>query len=269
MTGIDTPSIFPYPRAVRVALFHWNESEARERAARLRAGGLAIDRVYHEARPGTLTSLWSSPPDACVIDLSRLPSLGRDVGLALRERKATRAVPIVFLEGGKEKVARIRSVLPDAVYGTWAAVSKLVARAVANPPAGVPRKRFDAYSGTPLPEKLGIKPGSRVALIGAPRDFSKTLGKLPDGASIGPRNAALALWFVRRATELKAGIARRAKEMPPSGLWICWPKKTSGVATDLSEAIVRTTGLAEGIVDFKICSIDATWSGLKFTTRKR
>lgn len=254
---------------MRLTLVHWNEPEARERAARLRAAGFTVDPVFHDARPGMLKAMWSSPPDACVIDLARLPSLGRDVGLALRERKATRAVPIVFLEGEEEKVARIRSVLPDAVYGTWPAVAKLVARAISNPPAAVPRKRFDAYSGTPLPEKLGIKPGTRVALIGAPPDFAKTLGRLPDGASIGPRNAALALWFVRRAGELAAGIARRAKEIPPTGLWICWPKKTSGVATDLSEALVRTTGLAAGIVDFKICSVDATWSGLKFTTRKK
>jgi hypothetical protein len=242
-------------------LVHWNEDEARERASRLRAAGLKVANIVHaELGPGQFKSMWANPPDVYVIDLSRLPSHGREVGLGLRERKATRTVPIVFLEGEKEKVARIRSVIPDAVYGAWDSVTDLVKKAIANPPKDVPRKRFDAYSGTPLPEKLGIKAG--VALIGAPHGFEKTIGS-PKG------EPTLTLWFVKSAKELKAGMAKRAKAIRPHGLWICWPKKTSGVVTDLSETIVRETGLAAGIVDFKICSIDSTWSGLKFTTRKQ
>jgi hypothetical protein len=249
-----------------ILLVHWNEAEARDRAARLRKAGLRVAGIVHDAlTPGAFKKIWASPPEACVIDLSRLPSHGREVALGLRERKATRTVPIVFLEGDPEKVARIRSVIPEAVYGSWSSVGALLKRALANPPPDVPRKRFDAYSGTPLPEKLGIKPGTTVALLGAPEGFEKTLGK----ASVGSDGAALALWFVRSRGELEAGIARRAREIPPNGMWICWPKKASGIESDLSEEVVRKTGLAAGIVDFKICSVDSTWSGLKFTTRKR
>ena len=246
---------------MKVTLVHWNEPEARERAKRLRAAGFNVAGIIHAyLNPGVFKSMWASPPDAFVVDLSRLPSHGREVGLGLRERKATRTVPIVFLEGEPAKVARIRSLIPDGVFGGWADVAALLKRAIAKPPKDVARKRFDAYSGTPLPQKLGIKAG--VELIGAPDGFAKTIGS-PTGE---PR---LTLWFVRSAKELKAGIAKRARRMLADGLWICWPKKTSGVATDLSEQIVRTTGLAAGIVDFKICAVDQTWSGLKFTTRRQ
>lgn len=245
---------------MKITLVHWNETEARERARRLRAAGFRVaDIVHGSLDPASFKAMWASPPDAYVIDLSRLPSHGREVGLGLRERKATRTIPIVFVEGEKEKVARIRSVIPDAVYGGWEEVGALVRKAVENPPKGAPRKRFDAYSGTPLPQKLGIKEG--VELIGAPDGFAGTLGS-PGGE---PR---LTLWFVRSTRELKAGIAKRTKTMLPDGLWICWPKRASGTGTDLSEKAVREAGLAAGIVDFKICAIDATWSGLKFQTRR-
>ncbi len=243
-----------------VILVHWSAAEARERAARLRKAGFRVAGIVHgQLGPASFKAMWKSPPDAYVIDLSRLPSHGRDVALGLRERKSTRRVPIVFIDGEAEKVARIRSVIPDGVFGRWPGVARLVKQAIAHPPPDVPRKRFDAYSGTPLPQKLGIKAG--VELLGAPDGFEKTLGS-PKGE---PR---LTLWFIRGAKELKAGIALRAKSILPDGLWICWPKKTSGVATDLSEAVVRETGLAAGIVDFKICAIDPTWSGLKFTVRR-
>ncbi len=243
-----------------VILIHWNKSETRERVQRLRDAGFKVAGIVSaKLDPPSMKSIWASPPDAYIIDLSRLPSHGRDVALALRERKSTRTVPIVFIDGEAEKVARIRSVIPDGVFGQWSGVAQLVKRAIANPPGDIPRKRFDAYSGTPLPQKLGIKGG--VELIGAPEGFDTTIGS-PTGEPL------LTLWFVRSTKELKEGIAHRAKSILPNGLWICWPKKTSGVVTDLSEAVVRETGLAAGIVDFKICAIDQTWSGLKFTVRR-
>ena len=101
-----------------VLLVHWNEAETRERAQRLRDAGFKVAGIVHaQLNPASFKSLWKSPPDACVIDLSRLPSHGREVSLGLRERKATRGVPIVFLDGEAEKVERIRSVIPDAAPG--------------------------------------------------------------------------------------------------------------------------------------------------------
>jgi hypothetical protein len=126
------------------------------------------------------------------------------------------------------------------------------------------------YSGTPLAKKLGIKPGTTVLLVGAPRGWEPTLGALPDDVVV--RRGAIAkadmiLWFAMSAKELRAGVKKAGRSFG-GGLWIAWPKKSSGVPTDLSEDVVRTTGIAAGLVDFKVCAIDATWSGHRFARRK-
>jgi hypothetical protein len=127
------------------------------------------------------------------------------------------------------------------------------------------------YSGTPLPKKLGIKPGSVVRLVGAPRNFRKTLGELPVGAVLredGREAASLTLWFLPSLKELEHGIQGIAARLETGSLWMFWPKKSSGVATDLTEQGVRGAGLSAGLVDYKVCAVDATWSGLLFTRRK-
>lgn len=127
------------------------------------------------------------------------------------------------------------------------------------------------YSGTPLPGKLGVKPGSRLVLFGAPAGFAATLGALPEGARLargGSAAADLAVWFVRSRAELLRGVAARAGAIPPGGIWIAWRKRSSGAASDVGEADVRAAGLAAGLVDYKICAVDHTWSGLKFQTRR-
>ncbi len=127
------------------------------------------------------------------------------------------------------------------------------------------------YSGTPLVRKLGIKPGAVLALLGAPEGFDATLGELPDGVSVRRRAAGrsdvIVAFFVRRA-ELERCLPalRRALEVD-GGLWIAWPKRASGVATDLGDGPVRELGLAAGLVDNKVCAIDETWSGLRFVYR--
>ena len=122
------------------------------------------------------------------------------------------------------------------------------------------------YSGTPLVKKLGIKPGARVALIGAPSGFRRELAGLPAHVSLAARVTTtpdLVIWFVKSARELESGVAKMSRAMG-QGLWIAWPKKASAVATDISETGVRAAGLANGLVDYKVCAINGTWSGLKF-----
>jgi hypothetical protein len=110
--------------------------------------------------------------------------------------------------------------------------------------------------------------------VGAPKDFEKTLGELPEGARLKKQlgnPCDLIIWFIRLRDELYDRIDEISALIGPagaSGLWIAWPKRTSGVESDLTENIVRETGLAFGLVDYKICAIDATWSGLKFAQRK-
>ena len=125
------------------------------------------------------------------------------------------------------------------------------------------------YSGTPLPKKLGIKVGSTVALIRAPKAFDRTLGDLPAGVRFTTRTTKpvdLAVWFVTSVREIETRMAAMAPVA--TGLWIAWPKKASGVVTDVTENLVRNAGLAHGLVDYKVCAIDHTWSGLKFARRK-
>ena len=127
------------------------------------------------------------------------------------------------------------------------------------------------YAGTPLPRKLGIKPGGKVALAGAPDGFAATLGPLLDGVRLvgpGARSRDLTLWFVRSASVLRRRIDRMTRVADRGGLWIIWPKQGSGIRTDVTQAVARKIGMAAGLVDFKVCRVDDVWAGLRFT-RKR
>ncbi len=127
------------------------------------------------------------------------------------------------------------------------------------------------YSGTPLLQKIGIKPGHRLLLRNHPPSFVKDLGKLPEGAEKMETLAGKAdvvVYFTEKRAALEKDFPVLAGKLPPNGmLWIAWPKKASGRATDLTENTVREVGLACGLVDVKVCAIDETWSGLKFVIR--
>jgi hypothetical protein len=127
------------------------------------------------------------------------------------------------------------------------------------------------YSGTPLVQKLGIKPDARVHFANTPAAFAATLGPMPIGAEQVGRTATcldLAVIFVNKRAALKKQFAKMAARLKPAGmLWIAWPKKASGVPTDLNENVVRAIGLEAGLVDTKVCAIDEVWSGLKFVYR--
>ncbi len=127
------------------------------------------------------------------------------------------------------------------------------------------------YSGTPLPKKLGIKAGFCVSLIGAPPEVHAALsGELASCKILRTGNTPLdfAMVFTKSKPALVKEFARITGLLAPAGmLWVSWPKKSSGVATDLDENIVRETGLAAGLVDVKVCAVTEVWSGLKFVRR--
>jgi len=151
------------------------------------------------------------------------------------------------------------------------------------------------YSGTPLPKKLGIKPGARVGLAGAPDGFGALLEPLPDGARIEAGAAAAAgapaagsagavlpgpvlpgtgpfdviVFFTVEQAELAGRLGDlRARMAPAAGLWIAWPKRASGVPTDMTEDVIREIALPTGLVDNKVCAIDQVWSGLRLVIRR-
>jgi hypothetical protein len=129
------------------------------------------------------------------------------------------------------------------------------------------------YSGTPLPQKLGIKLGCKLALLSAPADFAAMLRPLPDavqpvalGRAKGPFDVIVA--FFSREADFSAKLPRLEQALAPAGgLWIAWPKRASGVNTDMTEDVVRKHALPRGLVDNKVCAIDAVWSGLRLVIR--
>jgi CheY-like chemotaxis protein len=257
----------------RVVVIHWKETEGAVCAERLRSAGFDARCLTPRGGAADLRKLWEPPPDVLVIDLTRSPVQGRAVAIELRRRKATRLVPLVFAGGAPEKVASLRALLPDAGYTDWDGAAEAIRRALASAPASpVVPSTMAPYSGTPLVKKLGIRSGSVVALLDAPEDFERTLGPPPEGAVLrrGARGAAgLVLLFSRSMRRLEKDFPRAARMLEQGGsIWIAWPKKASGVETDLNETSVRRFGLAAGFVDYKVCAIDDTWSGLLFARRK-
>ncbi len=128
------------------------------------------------------------------------------------------------------------------------------------------------YSGKPLAQKLGLKPGFCIFVDGAPSDYRRLVGEWPDGAKLVATAAGKLDAVHLFATEAK-GLAARLRKFrdviaPDGMIWVSWPKKTSGVATDLSDVVVRDTALPLGLVDIKVCAVDEVWSGLKFVIPK-
>ena len=128
------------------------------------------------------------------------------------------------------------------------------------------------YSGTPLPQKLGIKSGMRVIAIGAPENYRRLLGQLPDGVEFSntPKvNMQFIHFFVTRRSDLEKQLPRLLKTLADSGtIWISWPKKSARVETDVTEDVIRAVALPIGLVDVKVCAVDETWSGLKLMIRR-
>lgn len=258
----------------RVLVVHWHAAECEQRAERVRGYGYTVKVHSDHGGGGELTRMLTGrPPAAVVIDLGRLPSHGRAVAAFMRERKALRRVPIVFVPGDAEKTKRLQAAFPDAVYSTWGRMKAALRRAIANPPKNPVVPAAPDYSGTPLPKKLGVKIAGRVGLVRAPKGFKDVLGDLPEGAKTTTRltgECQVIVLFCRALQELRADWDRAVDCLADKGgLWIAWPKQASGMLTDLDSNKVRAFGLDQGLVDNKVCAIDATWSGLRFARRRK
>jgi len=242
---------------------HWNRAEAEERAGRIRALGYDVDATDV---PVPFRG-FAEGFDALVIDLTRLPSHGRDVGVAVRIARATRAIPLVFVGGAPEKVARVRETLPDATFTSWEGIGAVLERAKPQPDATVPASALAGYSKTPLTKKLGVKEAAVVALVGAPDGFEEYLGS---GAVVRRGNRGkrdLTVVFVHDANvePLWNGLARNSYV---DDVWLIWAKKASPEYAGVTQALLRGPGLERGFVDFKVCAVDETWSGLRFKRRR-
>jgi len=258
----------------KVRLVSWNDEVARLRARELTALGFTVDARPMRDCGGVVGHFREMAPDAVVLDLDRMPSQGRAVGVMLRDSKTTRRLPLVFAGGAAEKVERIRGELPDAVFTAWNKIGDAVREAMAHPVANPVKAKShtERSAGTPLVEKLDIRPGMQAAVLGGFDGFEELLGELPESASLARKFTAetrLALYIVRSARELANAYEHAAACLPKeASFWIIHPKQTKTARADFNQNDVRERGLESGFVDYKVCSVNGEWSGLKFARRR-
>ncbi|MCA9285334.1 MAG: DUF3052 family protein [Phycisphaerales bacterium] len=253
----------------RVLYIHWHESEAVARARPLVRAGHDV-RICGSVREGS--GLAKEPTDVLVVSLDRLPAHGREVAAWWWQAKKRQHIPIVFEGGKEEKVLAIRDLMPTAVFcgtGEIAGAVQQVLRHPPPPPAGKPPTGNPVSQ--PLVVKLGIKPGMRVCLLGAPRGYVKALD-LPKGTNTSSRlvkDPDLVQVFATDLTALRRRFLTIRKAIGNHGaVWVSWPKQTSGVDTDINANLVRELAFGHGLVDNKICAVDETWSAMRLAPRR-
>jgi hypothetical protein len=257
---------------MRVHLVHWDPVEAREYTAALTAAGHAVTYLPDVTGTPLMRALRAGDAEAFLIDLSRRPSHGREIGMALRSSPATRHRPIVFAGGEPHAVERLKTLLPDAAFTTWGRVTTALPKALKQQPRAPVVPPDALYAGRTLGQKLGLATGEVVAVVNAPAGFARLLAPLPAGVRLTASPSARAhrfLWFMKSARELDVAIGTLGALAKSQVIWLAWPKTASGVKTDLTGNVVREAALDAGFVDFKICSVDPTWSGLAVKRRRR
>lgn len=258
----------------RIRYINWNAAEADEYLEKLRARGFDVE--YDERPASREMAEWrATPPDLFLIDLTRLPSHGREVGVALRNYKTLRSVPLVFLDGKPDKVERVKQVLPDAVYVRTGKLIPALKRALREGPvkeAVRPAAMMERYGLRTVAHKVGIEANSAVALWEAPGGVEQIFVGLPEGVRwVEPEDesATLAVFFAREEESLREAfrLARRCGHLKK--IWVARQKASSKrKAAAVSETLLRETGLAMGFVDYKVCGLSEEWSGLLFARKK-
>jgi hypothetical protein len=254
----------------RVRIVHWKASQAGPLIEACRTCGFEVE--YDDLKFADLAkTIRAKPPDALAIDLTCLPSHGRDAAAYLRRTKYARNIPLVFVDGEPEKVENVRRQLPDATFTTLkrlcASIKTACAKGVPADPV-LPAGAMERYGSRTVAHKLGIKEGSTVAVIDAPRDYAAALGELPEGVEIAEDpaiNRAVTLWFVRDPREYEAGLRRMQALVARTKLWVVWRKGVKGGLTDRK---VREAANEVGLVDYKICAVNDQWSAMAFARRK-
>ncbi len=258
----------------RVRLIHWKKSEAAAHLEALADAGYQVDHD-EQFRPGLMKEWRRSPPDAFVIDLSRLPSHGREIAVALRQSPSTRCVPIVFCAGDPGKVSALRALLPDAGYCEVAELPSTLKKALAAPPENPvrPLAMMDRYKSRTAAQKMGIKERNSVALISPPRDVERVLGPLPPQVHLlesekGDPSAQVHLCFVHQPDELRPTLSRLRSLANRSKLWVVWRKGGKAAAGNVTENLVRQCALDLGLVDYKVCAVNDVWTAMLFALKR-
>jgi hypothetical protein len=263
--------LWPGETVKTIRLISWHD-DVKAKAASLKQAGVQIDATPLIRLSGIVSELARLNPAVLVLDLDKLPSNSREIALALRSSKSASHIPILFAGGAAEKIVRIRSEHPDGDFVSWADARQAMAELLRQPraiPHVLPHRDFSA---TPLLKKLGISAGMEIALIAATDGFEDVLGDLPEDTSLVTRLSAktgLALCFVRSFKDLAATLDLLTLRLPKdASVWIVHPKRAGKHHVDFNQNDVRDHGLAVGLVDYKVCSVDDDWSALKFAWRK-
>jgi hypothetical protein len=263
----------PTPRKKPVVwLVHADEAAGAACAKEL--AGLGYRAEWRRWSSPEIARAKVDPPAAVLIDLSRTPSVGRDVAIAMRAYRALLAVPFLLVDGAPEVVANLKKFLPDAVLSDRRRIKTRLAGVLKMQPRGARLLSvFAAYESAPLAKKLGIKTGSIVAVRDAPRVLRARLGELPVGAKLiahGKAPRDLTMWFVHSHAVLVGKMSAMRQHASSGALWILWNKNASSESEiRLTQLTVRKAGLDAGLVDFKITRLDDDWAGLRFTVRKQ
>jgi CheY-like chemotaxis protein len=248
---------------MRAVLISW-ASDPADVVERLRTLADEVE-VVRPKGPPDLKVLAADPPDAIVIDLGRRPSEGLAIGIHLRRQPATRHTPQVFVGGEPANVDRVRAILPDARYSDWDGVATILRTAVERPPDDpVVPDAMAPYAAASLEQKLGLTGSARVRLIDAPDAFLERIetARQTDG------EAELVILFAETPTDLDERLPHAMESVAEGGsLWIAWPKGGKGARGELTQLGVRERGMAAGWVDYKVASLDETWSALRFARR--
>jgi hypothetical protein len=253
----------------RVRIIHWKPEEAGILLERVRAAGFEAEHDLVTDARQIARAIEANPPSALAIDLSRLPSHGREFAVWLRRRKVGRSLPFVFVGGEPEKVARIRELLPGDHYTSLEKLATALKRAChgASKPLAVPPSPEERYKHRTVAQKLGIRENSTVGVVDPPRDYAAAIGPLPEGAELieNPRSpAALTVWFVHHEEGLLRALPRMRAAAAKTKLWISWRK---GVR-EFNGNAVRICGIEYGLVDYKICALGDRWSAMAFARKK-
>ena len=227
-----------------VQVVHWKPAEAEALMALCRVAGFEAECCPDPAGPAITRWLRARLPDAIVIDLTRLPSHGRELGAWLRETKKTRHIPLIYVDGDAEKVERIQSLLPDAVFtqrsrlrsALKSALRKGAQNAAVPPPAIV---RFGERTAA---QKIGIKPGMKIEFLEEPAK---------------PQDVTL--WFIHDFDGLMSALNRMRRLAPHTRMWMVWRK---GARRDVTFHSIVTAGAEVGLALSKLCAVDAVWSAV-------
>jgi hypothetical protein len=188
----------------------------------------------------------------------------------IRNRKSSRHLPIVFVDGEPEKVARVREVLPDAIYATCSTLGRALKAASKNRLSNpvIPPSAMERFQAKTAAQKLGIAAHSAVAVFDPPRDYSSVLGQMPEGVEFleDPETPQkVTLWFIRDAESMIAAVRRMRALASGTKLWVLWPKAQPN---RFREGSIRELAIDNGLVDYKICSVNQQWSGILFARKK-